>query len=206
VPEQQLEVRRAAIADVDEIANVLAAAFGDYPWTRWTVDEDGHHARIRSLQRLAMTELAFPYGQVWVTLDAAGGIASGAVWMDPDALIPPEVLLAFADQSAVLEGTCHPRRAAAELILASLRPRSAHYYLGAVGTRPDCQRSGHGRAVLQPILAEADLTGVDAYLETSTESNLRLYSALGFHVVGEVDVPGGGPHVWAMLRSSFRHA
>jgi ribosomal protein S18 acetylase RimI-like enzyme len=203
-PNRELKVRRARIGDVDEIADLLAEAFSDYPWTRWTVDEDDHRARIRSLQRVAMTELALPYGQVWVTLDALGDIASAAVWMDPGPPVPSEVLRRVARQSAILEAARHPLSAAAELALAPLRPRSAHYYLGAVGTRTDCRRSGHGRSVLRPVLELADLTDHDTYLETSTESNLRFYTSLGFRVTGAGAIPGGGPHVWAMLRSSPR--
>jgi GNAT superfamily N-acetyltransferase len=202
VPQKDPEVRRAETSDIDEVSDVLASACHDYPWTRWTIDADDHRARIRSLQRLTVTKLAFPYGQVWVSLDPNGEIASAAVWMDPSLSPPPEVLRDVASESAVLEGSRHPHARAAQLALESVCQTSPHYYLGAVGTRPDRQRGGYGRAVLQPVLDLVDQTRIDACLETSTESNLRFYAALGFGVIGEVDAPGGGPHVWAMLRSA----
>jgi GNAT superfamily N-acetyltransferase len=201
VADQKLEVRRAGLDDIDEISQLLAAAFSDYSWTRWTVDDEEHLSRIRSLQRLAMAELALPYGQIWIAVHG-GNIVSAAVWMEPNPPIPPEVLTSVAAQSAALEGTRHAQSASAESALASFRPSTPHYYLGAVGTRPDRQREGHGRAVLEPVIRLADQSGVALYLETSTASNVTFYASLGFRVSGELDVPGGGPHVWAMLRTT----
>ena len=195
------EVRRARLDDIDETSAVLALAFADYPWTRWTVDDKDHLARIRSLQRLVMVELAFPYGEIWISLQG-GSIVSVSVWMKPRPPVPAGIVASVATQTAVLEGDRHTRSSAAESILASLRPSAPHYYLGAVGTRPDCQGKGHGRAVLQPVIAAADTDGVALYLETSTASNVHFYSQLGFHISGEADPPGGGPHVWGMSRTT----
>lgn len=38
------------------------------------------------------------------------------------------------------------------------------------------------------------------FLETSDRANVELYERLGLSVTGEIEVPGGGPHVWAMMR------
>ena len=38
------------------------------------------------------------------------------------------------------------------------------------------------------------------YLETMSAATLPLYERHGFAVVGETDLPGDGPHVWAMRR------
>jgi hypothetical protein len=38
------------------------------------------------------------------------------------------------------------------------------------------------------------------WLETSAESNVRFYRRFGFAVVGVVDLRGGGPRTWLMLR------
>ncbi len=65
-----MEIRPYAEGDADAIGRVLAVAFGDYLWTRWTVDGEDHSARIEALQRLAITELALPYGEVWVATEA----------------------------------------------------------------------------------------------------------------------------------------
>jgi ribosomal protein S18 acetylase RimI-like enzyme len=194
-------VRKARLRDVDEVSDVPAAAFHDDTWTRWTVDDDDHQTRIRSLQRLAMVELALPYGQIWTSIDGDGRIASAAFCMNPGPPVPPEILAHVATRSACLEGTRHSRSAAAQSVLEPLRPTAPHFFLGAVGTRPDHQRHGHGHTVLQPVLELADRQRTDLYLETSAAPNVAFYEALGFRISGEVEAPGGGPHVWAMVRT-----
>jgi hypothetical protein len=35
-----------------------------------------------------------------------------------------------------------------------------------------------------------------AFLETARPENVGYYERLGFRVVADGDVPGGGPHIW----------
>ena len=193
-------VRRASVADIQRASAVLADAFSDYPWTRWTVAADDHEERVRNLQRLAMERIALPHGEIWVAIDSDGAIASVAVWMLPTSTVPAAAVRAMAAQQATFEGSRHEASIRAEEHVASLRPTSAHYYLGAVGTRRDCQRNGFGSAVLVPVLERARAETVEVFLETSSPENVEFYAALGFETVAETDLPGGGPHVWAMVR------
>jgi RimJ/RimL family protein N-acetyltransferase len=196
-----MRVRRADAADVDAASAVLADAFADYAWTRWTVAGDGHRDRIEALQRLVIERIALPYGEVWVAEDERG-VAGVAIWMVPSSSVPPAVWEATAAVQAELEGDRYVASKRAEAACVPLRPVSPHYYLGAVGTRSDRQR-GIGAAVLQPLLDRAWAEGVIAFLETSDRANVGFYERLGFTVTGEVDVPDGGPHVWAMARGGF---
>ena len=192
--------RRAVPADVDASCAVLADAFADYAWTRWTVDERDHAVRIASLQRLVVERIAMPYGEVWCADDDDGSIASVAVWARPDSPIPAPALRAIEPEQRRLEGDRHEASVIAEHAVAPLRPGVPHYYLGAVGTRADARCRGLGATVLRPVLDRAESDGIPAYLETSAASNVRFYEGLGFAVTAEIDLPGGGPHVWAMKR------
>ncbi|HEY3831172.1 MAG TPA: GNAT family N-acetyltransferase [Acidimicrobiia bacterium] len=193
-----ITVRRATTADTDAAAFVLADAFTDYAWTRWTVDAVDHVERVRSLQRLVIEKVALPYGQVWVALDEHDAVASVAVWMLPTITVPEAVLTEIGGEQAALEGGRHAASVAAELALSQSRPQAAHYYLGTVGTRRDRQGRGYGAAVLAPIVERARAEHAALYLETSAPDNVRFYTRLGFEIAAELDVPGGGPHVWAM--------
>jgi ribosomal protein S18 acetylase RimI-like enzyme len=204
VASAELNVRQATGADLDEAADVLADAFADYEWERWTVAADRHVERIRGLQRLWMERVGLPLGEVWLAEAARGRVGAVAVWMPPGIWIPAEVSAEMAPKVAELEGDRHLFSEAAETICAPLRPASAHYYLGTVGTRRSLHREGLGSAVLAPVLGRADAEAAEAYLETSNEANVAFYRRLGFEVSGEADVPGGGPHVWGMLRQPHR--
>ena len=193
-------VRKANTRDVDASYAVLADAFSDYEWTRWTVDADHHRSRIESLQRLVLERVVLPYGEAWIAEDDDGLVASVALWMLPDSSIPTAVADEVATAQAALEGTRHAASLLAEAAAASLRPAAPHFYLGAVGTRSERRGLGLASAALAPMLERAEAEGRSAYLETSAPGNVRFYTALGFTVTGEIDVPGGGPHVWAMTR------
>ena len=193
-------VRRAGRADVDAASAVLADAFADYPWTRWTVESRCHAERVEGLQRLSMGQIALPYGEVWVACDDGDTVMSVAVWMLPNSVVPGGVLSKVGAAQATLEGVRHAASVKAEECVARLRPTRPHYYLGAVGTRRNRQRQGLGTAVLTPILDRADRENEPVFLETSASENVRFYLGLGFVAISETDIPDGGPHVWAMMR------
>jgi GNAT superfamily N-acetyltransferase len=192
--------RRAGVDDLDAAAAVLADAFADYPWTRWTVDGDDHSRRIEGLQRLFMEQVGLPYGEVWVAIDEHDNIASVAIWALPAIVVPDLAFETLSALRASLEGTRYRASVAADAAVAHLRPLTAHYYLGAVGTERASQGMGLGTAVLTPILDRADADGIEVYLETSAMSNVAFYRRLGFVTVERLALPGGGPNVWAMLR------
>jgi len=195
----QIEVRPAVHADLEVAAQVLGEAFADYPWTKWTVDPDDHQGRITELQRLALRTLGFPFGQVWVGL-LDGDVRCVATWMDSDIPVPRRV---EADNEFVieaLEGSRHEWAVAALAQIHGWRPPARHFYLAAIGTTPSMQGRGLGKMVLAPMLRAADEGQLPAFLETSSETNVAFYSALGFEVVDNRQISGGGPDVWAMLR------
>lgn len=74
------------------------------------------------------------------------------------------------------------------------------WFLGTIGVDPAHQGKGLGRAVIEPGIMAAEKAGVPAYLETSTEANVRFYRRLGFEVTAEVELPGDGPRTWTMIR------
>jgi ribosomal protein S18 acetylase RimI-like enzyme len=190
-------VRAATPEDLPAAAAVLAAAFADYPWTRWTVDGRDHVERIRGLQLLALERVGLPSGQVWVAT-ADDAVVSVAAWTE-DAVVPSHVWDEMDAEVRVLEGDRHAASRAAELACQPLRPTIRHRILGTVGTHPDHQRRGIAAALLAPGLRACEAAGVTAYLETSTAANVSFYERLGFEVTGRVDITAG-PTVWAMTR------
>ncbi len=192
-------VRQAVATDIDEIADVLADAFADYAWTRWTVGADDHRGRVRALQRIAVERYGLAFGQVWVA-EVDGRIVCAAVWMDSATAVPPEVDRELAPQIGELEGDRHDASTAAERSIAGWRPPHRHAFLATIGTRAAMQRQGLAAHVLATRLSTLDRDGLDAFLETSSASNVAFYERLGFAVIDHLTIPNGGPDVWAMLR------
>ncbi len=202
VPTEPIRVWRANISDVPAAARVLTEAFADYPWTRFTVAADHHAERIEALQRLLLERVALPYGIVHLATARSDRAEPDAVavWLPPEPAVPEAVWNDLAGVRAALLGDRAAAAADADNATAALRPTTAHWLLATVGVRPGKQGRGLGRAVLTPILRQADVEQADAYLETSTAANVRFYTRLGFAVSGRTGVPGGSLQIWAMLR------
>jgi len=69
-----------------------------------------------------------------------------------------------------------------------------------IGSDPSVRGRGFGQAVMQPRLDRCDAELCPAYLESSKHENVPYYERFGFRVIGEINVPNGGPTLWKMWR------
>lgn len=65
-----------------------------------------------------------------------------------------------------------------------------HWYLLALGTRPDRQGQGLGSQAIEMGTSKADEAGIPCYLETGTQSNVEFYKKRGFEVTGHAELLG----------------
>jgi predicted N-acetyltransferase YhbS len=63
-----------------------------------------------------------------------------------------------------------------------------HWYLLALGTRPERQGQGLGSALMEIGTAQADAAGIPTYLETATDADIAYYGKRGFEVIGQTRV------------------
>ncbi len=194
-----LHLRTATMQDVPQAAQVLADAFADNPWTRWTVASDNHSDRLLALHATFLTTLAIPYGRVDLT-EVDGAVAAAAVWIRADAPVPETVWGTVHAAATELSGERAESAAAAEELLAPHRPAGAHTTLATIGVSRLLQGRGIGTGTLLRGLRIADTQKVATYLETSTIRNRLFYSRHGFVVTAAVDMPDGGPRTWCMWR------
>jgi ribosomal protein S18 acetylase RimI-like enzyme len=76
----------------------------------------------------------------------------------------------------------------------------SHWYLWAIGVRPQDQGKGIAGRLVAPILDRAREESLPCYLETHAEANVRIYMRLGFEVASR-SAPSGHPlPVWGMVR------
>jgi GNAT superfamily N-acetyltransferase len=196
------QVRPAAAGDVPAAAAVLAHAFTDYPWTRWTVDADRRRWRLTQLYRLYLTAVALPYGHVDL-VGAVDGPLSVAVWL-PSGGVPDHVWAEIAPAAADLAGDRAAAAAAAHAAVAARRASEEHLLLAALGVVPEQQGRGLGAMLLAAGLQRAERHGLPVHLETSAPRNVRFYRRFGFAEAAVLDLPGGGPRTWLMRRGPNR--
>jgi ribosomal protein S18 acetylase RimI-like enzyme len=147
-------------------------------------------------------------GEVVAMLDG-GRVVGAAVWLPPGAFPRSwrrqvRAAPAFARVAAAAPGrlpTFLRYRAAAQ----RARPRDRHWYLVALGVRPDAQRRGIGTQLVAAGLAAADEGHAACCLEPSDPANVAFYQRFGFEVVDAhlALVPGGPTHS-AMRREARR--
>jgi ribosomal protein S18 acetylase RimI-like enzyme len=148
------------------------------------------------------------HGQVWVEL-GDGGARGVAVWAPPGGF-PWSTLRKLTAMPALIRvllatPRAFPRFARYGANAERAHPTGHHWYLVVAGVRPERQRTGVGRRVLEPVLQAADGSKLDCYLETADPANIAYYQRLGFAVESAVAlVPGGPPHT-AMRRAPGLH-
>ena len=195
-----IDVRRAEIDRVDDLAGAMGRAFAADPILVWpffgSLDPD--EERATAVFRLMLAQY-IPAGVAWESSD---GFAC-AVWVPPDRI---DVFTTMDRET---------RRPIAELTdddgarydamwdwMGSHVPDEPIWYLDMLGVDPEAQGCGYGAALLAIGIDAARRDGIPAFCETSSEANVKFYEHCGFAVVGHEDAPGGGPHVWFMSAGS----
>ena len=77
-----------------------------------------------------------------------------------------------------------------------------HGYLALLAVDPRHQGRGLGGALLRPVLARLEESGLPCYLETHTLQNVSFYRHFGFRVAEEVLIPGTAVRQWCLLKKN----
>jgi len=180
------------------MAGTLQEAFEGYPWTDWVYSAENRAGRLRASFDLYLTASINGLGEVWTTQ----GHRSVAMWLAPE----PQSLSEhesdwLGEQADAIVGDNSNLVAAANAAVDAHHPAQPYWFLGTVGAHPGWRGFGYGTAVLTPVLQQCDRDGLRAVLDTSTPSNVLLYSRLGFETTAEVEPGNGAPRVWVMTRT-----
>jgi GNAT superfamily N-acetyltransferase len=195
--QERPRVRRAVPGQLDELSGTLARAFAGDPMFRWPLPDLADplpvlHAwfnvwNAANIELGLVFEVAHTAGAaVWVPPDLAGP------WTEAEHRVMPAIRALTDDGGARLDRLWD--------LIKERVPGEPLWYLDQLGVDPARQGRGLGRALVQFGLDQAAAAGQPAFLETASERNLRFYSSLGFRVVDEGSVPGGGPRIWFLRR------
>jgi ribosomal protein S18 acetylase RimI-like enzyme len=182
--------------DVDALGAVLGRAYADDPVWSWVYPQADRSRRLARMFR-ALLRATRDRGATVLTDEATRG---AAIWQRSNnrGLGPLGNLRMGA---AMVVGRGRIRRGLAVMrAIERCHPEPPHWYLAVLGTDPAHQGEGVGSALIRQVLDDPANSGQPAYLETETAANVPFYERHGFEVIGELDVPGGGPHLWLMWR------
>jgi ribosomal protein S18 acetylase RimI-like enzyme len=190
-----IQIRRAAHADVDAVADVLAQAFFADPVFRWCLPDEARRAEILHPFFALVTSALLPYDDVHVT--PAGGVALWVPSGQPP--VPESEAQRFGEGLGELMGADGERTFAIVELLEANHPQEPSHYLWFLAVRPEAQGLGVGSAMLASALARCDRDGTPGYLEATSPDNRRLYERHGFVVMDEIAV-ADSPPIWPMWR------
>jgi ribosomal protein S18 acetylase RimI-like enzyme len=198
------EVVQLNAAQIDLASEVLGAAFSDDPVFRNFAFQDDRR-RLSATQWMSqlMLRYALPSKAIYTTADILKGVA---IWIPPGHFplndfrllqlgghgllfkLRIDKLLQFISLFLELEA------------LHKTRMPQPHWYLLMLGVHPSHQNQGVGKALIQPILANADRDNLPCYLETSTADAVRFYQRLGFEGIEAINLLQESICVWTMMR------
>ncbi len=185
-------IRRAEASDYATVVRVLGAAFADDAVANYMLRK----AWIPRTFGTFFKHTVLPHREAWIADD--DGVA---LWTPPGkwdtgglrlVAMGPTLLAAVAGRMM--------RSARGAGRVQDKHPTAPHYYLFAIGVDPAKQGRGIGSKLLRHVLDRCDAEKTAAYLEASSESNMRLYARNGFEVTEEFKMAPDAPPVWLMWR------
>lgn len=189
-------------ADVGDLSRTLARAFRDDPVMIWLLPDE--KARTGQLRRLFATMTRHHHlarGGVEVACDGPG-VGAAALWDPPNQWQETRRgQLAMTPTFIRVFGLRTMRGRAVQELMMRAHPEAPHWYLAAIGSDPSVRGKGFGQALMRSRLDRCDAEYCPAYLESSKPENVPYYERLGFTVTREIQLPDGGPTLWAMWRA-----
>jgi ribosomal protein S18 acetylase RimI-like enzyme len=198
---QQIVIPLAS-SQIKHGATILARAFFDDPFFTFVFPDTTKRARALPWLFEKTIRYGQRYGKIYTT-PALDGIA---MWLGPQHtsltlmgtlqtglyLLPLKVSWREFERSMSLADRLNQ--------LHKKFVTGPHWYLYGLGVEPSRQGQGSGRALLQPVLAQADREALVCYLDTNNEKNIKFYERIGFAVVNHEQTSPTGPDIWSMLR------
>jgi ribosomal protein S18 acetylase RimI-like enzyme len=181
-----------------EARTLLAAAFVDDPLMRWFFPGDDARPHACAAVFGLFAEQYLAAGRVDVV--RRGRPVAVAMWRWPG--VAADQAESLPSPPGLMAALMGPARAAevgaAMRVVGELRPPEPYAYLHLLGVDPATRGQGVGGEVLERGLDAARAAGLPARLETMNPANVPFYEAHGFSVRHELQLPAGGPAVWAM--------
>jgi ribosomal protein S18 acetylase RimI-like enzyme len=201
-PQPLNPVVRLGTAQVDFLAAVLGEACYNDPHFVYMIPDEHIRRRVSPWFFQSAIRAGQSYGEIYTTETTEGG----ALWLRPehDLTFGRMVRTGMMAMPFKLEWGISRRCLKLGASIAEVRKRlapSPHWYLMALGVETSSQENAIAGALLEPVLSQADSTGISCYLETFNERELGFYKSYGFRIVGAGKIPGGGPSFWTLSRA-----
>ncbi len=189
----------------EEIIDVFADAFEDYPLMRWVVGAEGDvEGRVRRLIDFFVTRRVRRGGPLLGVLDGHRLVGAAAITLPAEPPPPPGITVLDIE---VWRDLGEPARARYQAYADTTSPffmgAGLHHHLNMIGIRKSHTGQGLARPLLETVhqMSDADPNSTGVSLTTERERNVRLYEHFGYSVVAHK--AGDEVTTWGLFRRRF---
>lgn len=204
-------VERLENAEVEKAAELMGRAFQNDPLLIHALPEPEERAILGRRHFEPVVRQAQQSGEVRCIRGEDGALWAVACWRLPGRHEPTraEAERSGLTRMAELIGAGPTERLDGVFAFLGERREACgvaddHWHLALIGTAPEAQGQGLGRALLAAKLAESDPAGQPVFFETTAAVNVPFYTRNGFDVLEEGVDPTSGVPYWLFLRDPRR--
>jgi GNAT superfamily N-acetyltransferase len=200
-------IRDVGQPDVQAAGEVLANAFRGYPFFEYCLGDADNYDRVAPRMFASFVRWTMLYGKAWATSD-----------LNAVALRQPPGTRSMGFWNALRSGLAFTfvrmdiatrrRFGHATPMIAETHKRIMgdlpHWHCWMMGVLPARQGTGVGRQLMRYTFEQSDRAGLPCYLETFTESSVRVHESQLYCIRKEIAIPGTPLTLYAMVRPPQR--
>jgi GNAT superfamily N-acetyltransferase len=187
----------------DDVIDVLADAFDDYPLMHWVVGPGGDVAgRVRRLIAFFVSRRVMRGGPLLGVADGNRLVGAAAITLPAEPAPPPGITALDLD---VWRDLGEPARKRYQSYADTTAPFFAglgrHYHLNMIGIRNSHKGQGLARPLLDAVqqMSDAEESSTGVSLTTERPRNVKLYEHFGYAVVARKSV-SDDVQTWGLFR------
>lgn len=199
-----MELKHLSERNTSEVVSTLSKAFYDYPVMRYVLENKvNYDERLQKLVGFFVAARVLRNEPMFGIYNEENKLAAAAIVTLPGTITAPEKLIEQREQLWTELGLEEQKRYekygdAAGFLL----PSEPHHHLNMIGVIPEYRGRGLSRKLINEIeklvASRTESTGLS--LNTESESNVKLYTHLGFNLLGHTKVDND-LETWAFFKS-----
>jgi ribosomal protein S18 acetylase RimI-like enzyme len=172
-------MKRASLADVDLITNILLVSFKNDPHVNFLLEESKNERKLNILMDYVVDQ-TFRQGEIYLSDDNNGvalwdferneEVSLHYIWRNLDFLIR----IGIKPVIRIVKSEAHVHKNFRKY------PRYCHLYM--IGVLPEAQGKGLASTLMNPMLQAMKAKSIPVFLETANLRNVGIYKRKGFKI------------------------
>ncbi|MFC2067907.1 GNAT family N-acetyltransferase [Chloroflexota bacterium] len=195
---------RVQKGDVTRAGKVLADAFQHDPvWNKIFEGESNLEMRYRAFFEIPVRH-CLKYGEVYAPSENLEGVVA---WVpEKYAEMTAWRMICSGAMGAGMRMGSNAAKKMGPVFKPMAEDRRKHMaenpylYLLVIGVATELQGKGFGRKLIGAAIEKSEREGIQLYLETETEENVKMYEHFGFRLLEKITLPIVDLPMWEMVR------